>query len=336
MNQKRSTIKQVAHEAGVSTATVSRYLNKSRNFPEDVKERIKNAINTLHYTPNANARSLKKNETRVIGMIIPDLIVYNFICKTIEQILCDNDYSLIIATSNFDPKRENILLHRLFQQHVDGILLASCGQNDEYIKFIEYQEVPIVLFDRVIPSLPDMNYILEKGVECIRKLTEYAISQGHRKFAYLLGPEGAPVSQERFDEFLRILDKHGIEPDYRFYYPNSLSQEEIREASNDILDHIDEITVVITTNAKQIKHFIMTAHERGFEIPDDISITGFGLDEYKTLFSCPISCIIQNHVEIGAQCAKRMLDLINHKTIHSKRILIDSEFFIGKSVKRID
>ena len=118
MKQKRCTIKQVAEEAGVSTATVSRYLNNSRQFPEDVKDRIRNAIDALHYAPNANARSLKKNETRVIGMIIPDMIVYNYICKTIEQILCDNDYSLIIATSNFEPRREAILLQRLFQQQV--------------------------------------------------------------------------------------------------------------------------------------------------------------------------------------------------------------------------
>ena len=335
MKQKRCTIKQVAEEAGVSTATVSRYLNNSRQFPEDVKDRIRNAIDALHYAPNANARSLKKNETRVIGMIIPDMIVYNYICKTIEQILCDNDYSLIIATSNFEPRREAILLQRLFQQHVDGILLASCGQNDDYIRFIENQGVPIVLFDRILPTLPDMNYVLEKGVECIRKVTEYAISQGHRSFAYLQGPADAPVSQERFEEFLRILQNHGISPNHRFYYPDMLSQEDIRDASNDIIDHLDEVTIVITTNAKQIKHFIMTAHERGFEIPDDISITGFGLDEYKTLFSRPITCIIQNHAEIGEQCANMMLGLVNNNILSHNKILVDSEFFIGKSVRYI-
>ena len=332
MNQKRSTIKQVAEKAGVSTATVSRYLNNSRNFSDDIKGKINDAIKSLHYAPNANARSLKKNKTNVIGMIIPDLVVYSHICKVIEKILCDNDYSLIIATSNFDSKMENTLLQRLFQQHVDGILLASCGGNDEYIKFIEEQYIPIVLFDRILPELSDMNYVLEKGIECIRKITEYAIGQGHRKFAYLMGPQKETVSSERFDEFIRILEANSIERNYRFYYPDVLSQEQIKEASNDILDHIDEVSIVVTTNAKQIKYFIMTAHERGMEIPNDISITGFGLDEYKTLFSCSISCIIQNHVEIGRQCATMMLDLINNPSRQSKKILIDCEFFIGNSV----
>ena len=114
-----------------------------------------------------------------------------------------------------------------------------------------------------------------------------------------------------------------------------MTQEEIKKASNDILDHLDEVTIVITTNAKQIKHFVMTANERGIRIPDDISITGFGLDEYRTLFPYPMTCIIQNHREIGKQCAKMMLELIDDEAPQPKKILIDSDFFIGSSVKRL-
>ena len=335
MKQKRSTIKQVAEKAGVSPATISRYLNNSRSFPDDVKERISNAIKDLHYAPNASARSLKQNKTQIIGMIIPDMVVYTHICKIIEHILYDHHYSLMIATSDYDSQKEYQLLQKLFQQGVDGILLASCGQNNEYISFIRDQGVPILLFDRYLSTLPDMNYVLEKGVECVRKFTEYAISQGHRKMAYLQGPSNELVSTERFDEFRRILGAHGIPENPRFYYKQVMTQEEIKKASNDILDHLDEVTIVITTNAKQIKHFVMTANERGIRIPDDISITGFGLDEYRTLFPYPMTCIIQNHREIGKQCAKMMLELIDDEAPQPKKILIDSDFFIGSSVKRL-
>ena len=335
MKQKRSTIKQVAEKAGVSPATISRYLNNSRSFPDDVTRRIKEAIESLHYAPNANARSLKQNKTRIIGMIIPDMVVYIYICKIIEHILYDHHYSLMIATSDYDSQKEGQLLQKFFQQGVDGILLASCGQNNEHISFIKDQGIPIVLFDRFLQNLPDMNYVLEKGVECIQKITEYAISQGHRKIAYMQGPSNELVSTERFDEFRRILQKHGIHENPRFYYKHVMTQEQIREASNDIIDHISEVSIVITTNAKQIKYFVMTANERGIKIPDDISITGFGLDEYRTLFPYPITCIIQNHVEIGRQCAKMMLELINDEEPQERIVMIDSDFFIGDSIRRL-
>lgn len=331
------TIKDVASKAGVSTATVSRYLNNSRTFPENITSSIQNAIESLNYVPNENARSLKHNKTNVIGIIIPDMVVYSYIMREIERVLYNYGYSVIMANSGFDSKKESILLQNLIRQRVDGILLASCGHNSEQIKTIEGQGIPVVLFDRYLVDMPNMPYILEKGRECVRKIVEYAISQGHRKIAYIKGPEEY-VSNERFEEFLKVLDEHNIEHCPRFYYSDVTQQDKIREVSNDILNHIDEVSLVITTNGKQIKNFIMTAHERGMEIPKSISITGFGLEEYKTLFLSPITCIIQNHKTIGKACSEKIIELINNRKLIGKRsiIEIDSEFFIGESVKNIN
>lgn len=337
MQNERATIKKVASEAGVSTATVSRYLNKTREFPQEINDKIQKAIDALDYVPNENARSLKQKRTKIIGIIVPDMIVYSYILREIERNLYDFGYSTIMATSSFDSKREETLLLNLLKQRVDAIILASCGGNSEFIKSIQNQGIPVVLFDRYLEDLPNMPYILEKGRDCERKIVEFALKQGHKKIAYLQGPAHEHVSLERFQEFLKILDENEIERNPRFYYPDVINSDQIKEVSNDILNHIDEISLVITTNGKQIKQFIMAAHARGLEIPRDISITGFGLEEYKTLFLSPITCIIQNHKAIGRECSNKVLELISNKDRIGEKCIIEveSEFFIGESVKRL-
>lgn len=337
MSGTKTTIRDVARKAGVSTATVSRYLNNSRSFSQNIKDNIQNAIDFLNYVPNENARSLKHNKTNVVGIIVPDMVVYSYIMKEIEQRLYDYGYSVIMANSGFDPARESVLLQNLLRQRVDGVLLASCGRNAAQIRSMEEQGIPVVLFDRYLEDMPDMPYVLEKGKECERRIVEYALSQGHTRIAYIQGPSAERVSNERFLEFLKILDEHGIAQCPRFYYPDVTQTERIKLVSNDILNHLNEVSLVITTNGKQIKNFIMAAHERKMEIPRDISITGFGLEEYKTLFLSPITCIIQNHKGIGKACSEKILELIENPNQIGKRdiIEIESEFFIGESVKKI-
>lgn len=335
MEKEAITIKKVAKMAGVSTATVSRYLNGTREFPKETKSLIQYAIDELGYVPNENARSLKHNRTKVIGVIIPDMVVYSYIVQEIEKNLYEYGYSVIVANSSFDKEKEAVLLRNLLRQRVDGILIASCGSNSSILKTFWKQGVPIVLFDRFLEDLPDMPYVLEKGKECVRKLVEFTISQGHRNIAYMKGPQNEYVSEERYLEFLKVLEENNIIPLQEYHYSNVVSKESLTKVSTDILNNIDKISVVITTNSRQIKTLFMEAHKRGMSIPQDISVTGFGLEEYKSLFPIPVTCIIQNHEAIGKACSEAILRMVEKKEWTIEERTINSEFFIGESVKRI-
>ena len=330
---KAVTIKDVAKWADVSVATVSRYLNNTRKFPSETIRKIDAAISELGYVPNANARSLKQNKTGILGIIVPDMIIYGYMCRTIENNLFDKDYNVIICNTGYAPEKEHTFLQKLQQQRVDGIFIASCGKNNNLIRKIAVSGTPIVMFDRYIPELPELNYVLERGKECTRKLTEFAVSCGHKAFAYMKGPLEF-ISNERFNEFLRILNEHNIAPNPRYYYDSVITSNEIVKVSNDIIDNINDISIVLTTNAKQIKYFIMTAHQRGLSIPEDISITGFGLSEYKHLWTMPTTCIIQNHRDIGIQCVNKMIQLIDNPKLNlsGEITYVENEFNIGSSV----
>lgn len=331
---KQVTISDVAKWAGVSTATISHHLNGTKRVSPAVASKIDSAIRELRYVPNANARSLKQEQTHMIGLVIPDMIIYSSICYYIESFLHEKGYNVIICNTNFDHVRENEYLNSLLERRVDGLLVATSGQNANFLNSAQESGTPVVLFDRYQPGL-DTNYVLEKHRECITNLTEYLLSCNHRKIAYVKGPNTSYVSEERFQIFCEILKARGISLLPEFYYNDCKTEEDCEVAFRDIFDHLDCVTAVMLTNANQIKYLIKCARKNGIQLPKQLSFLGFGLDEYKTLFSYPITCIVQSHYDIAKNVANRILELIgsqNPEVLAPKTILVDSEFFIGKSV----
>jgi len=147
----KSTIKDVALEANVSTATVSRVLNESGFVSDEIKQRVYLAIKKLNYQPNAIARSLKQDKTNTIGVVIPDItnMYYMTIAKGIEDTVQEKGYNLIFCSSNENPKKEKNLLQLLVEQRVDAIVLATAGSNEEKVKEICQSGMPVVLVDRI-------------------------------------------------------------------------------------------------------------------------------------------------------------------------------------------
>ncbi|MEG0752779.1 MAG: LacI family DNA-binding transcriptional regulator, partial [Angelakisella sp.] len=177
------TIKEVAKLADISITTVSHYLNGTKSVSAATRSRIKAAITQLDYLPNANAQSLKQQKTHMVGVIIPDMIIYGFICQHIEMFLYEQGYSVIVCNTCFDQTRENMQIKALVQKRVDGIIIASSGGNNDLIRSIHESGIPIILFDRFFEQLPDLNYVLERSDECLTKIVENALRLGHRRMA---------------------------------------------------------------------------------------------------------------------------------------------------------
>lgn len=337
MENQKVTITEVAKWANISITTVSHYLNNTKKVSANTTRRIQAAIDELNYIPNANARSLKQKRTHIVGVVIPDMVIYSSICQYIEAFLYDHDYNVIICNSGFNQAKEHIQLHALLEQRVDGIILASSGQNSRFIQTIKDSGTPIVLFDRYQPDLPNFTYVLEDSVACIERLTGHVIARGHKTIAYMKGPDNSTVSEERFELFQEILDRNKLKKQPEFYYSNCMTKEDCMSAYDHLLAHRHEATALITTNANQLKYFIMAAHAKDIRIPEEMSFTGFGIEDYKTLFEPPITCIIQNHYDIAKNCADCILELMEKAqqppaNESTKRILLESEFFIGNSV----
>ena len=148
MAEKKVSIIDVAQKAGVSTATVSRVINKNGGYSKKTEEKVMQTIRECGFTPNSNAVSLRTNRSHCVGVIVPD-ITNEFFAKIVHELdifFLKHRYSLLICDSNEDYKLENMHIRNLLQKNVDGIVYIS-GQ-DEIKNIGNVKNVPVVYIDR--------------------------------------------------------------------------------------------------------------------------------------------------------------------------------------------
>lgn len=315
MEMAKSTIKDVALEANVSTATVSRVLNGSGFVSEDVKQRVLHAIEKLNYQPNAIARSLKQDKTFTIGVVIPDISNPYFmkISKGIEDIVQQKGYNLIFCSSDENPKKEMKLLQLLFEQRVDAIVLATAGCNKEMIKKVNQAGVPIVLVDRTcdIGDEP-LDAVIESNTQSTYELTSYLLKQGHRRIGLVNGLLHVSTGKERFEGYLRALDEYGMKLDDKYIFDGSFTQEGGRKAADYFLNFSEKPTAILSFNNIMTFGVLIELTRRGISIPNDIVVASYGDIEATQLLKSPgIISLVHEPYEMGEKAGEILLKRLN-------------------------
>ncbi|MCD8140300.1 MAG: LacI family transcriptional regulator, partial [Planctomycetaceae bacterium] len=211
--QKNVTIRDVAREAGVSVATVSRALNQNYPVSDKLRQRIDAAVAKLDFHPNAIARTLKTNNTGIIGFLVSD-ISQNFfttILKGVENIIQTSNYNVISCSTDNQKSTELSYLNILLEKKVDGIILNGTGMNDEYIAKIS-KTVPIVCSHRSNSS-PDFfgDFVGCDEFNSIQQLTSHLLALGHRKIGLLNGPLHVSTGHDRYQGFCAAMRAAGVE-----------------------------------------------------------------------------------------------------------------------------
>ena len=212
---KNPTIKDVAAKAGVSTATVSRYLNNNGYVSKEIQETIASVIKELDFVPNNVARSLKMTETKTIGIIIPDLSNVSFMdtVKAISDVTTANGYQPIILSSDEDPEKESKILDVLVSKRVDGIIIASAGGNSDKIININNKRAPVLLLDRDVCNTENsvkVDAILNDNFNGSYKMVNYLISLGHQKIAIITSSKSQILLNERLKGYIKALEDNKI------------------------------------------------------------------------------------------------------------------------------
>ena len=205
-----TTIKQVAQHASVSRATVSRVLNKQPQVDPDLRDRVLAAVAELHYQPSAVARSLRRQQTHTIGLIVPDNRNPFFaeIASGIEQFCYGESYSVYLCNSADDDVKEIEYCHNLHQQRVAGVIMAITGKSADGVRYLRDQEMPVVLLDRRHPDVE------ADSVQCDHYLgakaaVEYLITLGHYRIGLIIGPMHHPPVRDRLRACEDALRAHG-------------------------------------------------------------------------------------------------------------------------------
>ncbi len=328
-----STIKDVAIMAGVSTATISKYIN-GKSVKEQNRVRIEEAIKALDFKANSLARGLKTNKTLTIGVLIPSLenIFATSIVSHIERILLQNGYSTIICDYNQDTRLENNKFDFLMSKYVDGLIIMPLGITEDRIQNAAEKEIPIVLIDRPIQN-KECDVVLVDNMNASYNAVEQFITRGHREIGIICGPEHIYTAQERLKGYMRVHEDYGMQVNKKNIKFGDYEIQSGYDLMMEFLKTEAMIDAVYVTNYEMTIGAVMALNEMNIKMPDELSFIGFDNQQLAKVIKPNLTIVIQPIKQIG-ECAADIIlkrlkgDITNYPTM----LRLKTEILIGDSI----
>ncbi|MDI3548825.1 MAG: LacI family transcriptional regulator [Halanaerobiales bacterium] len=340
---KPPTMDDVAELAGVARSTVSNAINDTAPVSKEVKERIFKVIEELQYKPNNLARGLRSNRTQLIGLIIPDINnpFYSEISKGIEKYMNQKGFSVVLCNTDYDLAQEKKYLDKLIQVNVDGLIFITGEQDLNLIAEIhEKSNTRIVFTDRSNSFNNDIPIITIDHKKAMKDMTKYLIELGHKNIAYISEPTSMKTLRDRLEGYKEAFRETGISINNSLILIESVLQtNKIKrgyEITSNFLAQSPLIpTAIITTSDLLAIGAIKAIREKGYRVPDDMSVTGF--DDIETAsYICPgLTTIKQPLSKMGTLSAKVLVELINGNPVEEKQIILEHQLIARESTCRV-
>lgn len=335
-----ATIKDVAREAGVSVATVSRVLNDNYPVHVDTKKTVMAAIEKLNYQRNAVARGLKKKETFLIGLVAPDISnpFYMEIAKGIESVVSEKGYSLIFSSTDEDPVKEMQMLSMLHARQVDAVILASRSTDNSGINGFIADGMTIVMIDTRIDGV-EADLITENGYDAALKALEYGIQKGHTKIGIINGNMSVSTGKTRYQAYVDALNKYDIAENEAYVIQGDFKRDVAYVHAKKMLeDNLNDLpTLMFSANNYMTEGLLMAMRELGLKVANDISILSFGDISVPGLIDNKLTVVEQSASQIGKNAGTLLLNRLTNVTQghHFKEIELQLNFREGNSVQDI-
>jgi len=302
------TISDVAKMAGVSTATVSHTINNTRYVSSETKEKVYQAIAQLGYTPDASARSFRTGKKKTIGFIVPDISNKFFatMIESVEGVLAQAGYHLIIANTKEDMDREETNIRLLSAGLVDGLLIASTIDDDQRFDSLIPAGFPVVLVDRIFDKKKYSSICVSNFQPIYRSVCRLA-GKGDRRVGIIGGLPRLSTTRERVSAYEQAVADCGIDADPALIrYGDSMENSAGRCLDELLEQHCD---AVIVTNGLMAMDSITYLEQKGLKMGQDIDLVSF-VDydsSFYRLYSNRMDSIVQPVVELGKAAGEQIL-----------------------------
>jgi LacI family transcriptional regulator len=330
----RSTIKDVAVKAGVSTTTVSHVVNGTRFVSDELRERVLGAIQDVGYFPNNVARGLRRGDTATIGLMVPDNSNPYFaeIAKNIEDIGFTQGYSVILCNSAGDLDRETAYINTLLSKQVDGVIFIAAHNEPQNLMRLKQMNIPVILVDRDVPLFYG-DVVLVNNEQGGYIATKYLLENGHTKIACVTGPSDVTPSADRVGGYTRALKEAGIERQDDYLVMGDFGYQSGEDAVDKLLSLGDLPSAVFVCNDMMAIGMLRRARYHGLRIPEDISIIGFDNIQFSGAVSPALTTIAQPVKELSSSAINRLISKIqsDDDAQEGMRIVLDTQLIIRDS-----
>lgn len=339
---KSITITEIARESGVSISTVSRVLNGSVPVSPDKKERVEAAIRKYHYSPNALARSLASRQSMTIGVILPDISnpYFSSVFCEIEKAAHDAGYSILLCNTLFHSGTGSLLeedyIQMMIDKHVDGLIIAG-GQQDlihpsrTYLTAIKRAAsmLPLIMIGEEIDDIPCL-FLERERADGIYDAVKYLSSLGHKRIAFLGGEDGIKITASRVASYKNALSSLGLPVDEDLIVLTNYYAQDGYRAACLLLEQGAPFTAALTINDNVALGSIRAFHDRGLQIPADISLISCEMFHSSEFFTPRMTALDRCSGSFGHLVIQKLLNIIqgqeenDHFDITPKLIVLES------------
>lgn len=333
------TLKDIARDLGVSVITVSKALRNHSDISEQTKARVLKRVQELNYRPNLAARALVTGRTNMIGFVIPDLLnsFFSEVVRGVAGALRNTGYTLVVTSSEQDPKLERQAVEQFITRRVDMLLIASTHWTVEMFRRIEEAGIPYILIDRSFVGLA-AHFVGVNDEEVGALATQHLIDTGCKRVAHIGGPAISPLLG-RLEGYKRALAKNGLPVDSDLIMSADRAEElgdaPAYTATQILLGQNPRPDGIFCYNDVAAYGAIAAVLDAGLRIPEDVSIIGCGNLLYNKFVRVPLTSVDQQSNVIGQRAAKLALQLIEtDQAIVPKPIYLEPRLVVRASTRR--
>ncbi|NMB46401.1 MAG: LacI family transcriptional regulator [Firmicutes bacterium] len=331
---KAATIKDVARLAGVSVSTASAALNDKPFVRTSTKQKVREAAAKLNYRPNAIARSLVTNESRLVGLVVPDMADPYFpaIAAGVDEVASRLGYTVILANTLRNAKREAEQIRVLLERRVDGLVFAggstvgARGWLDSTLDNLE-----IVVIDRPEFSFTSPSITID-NVRGAEKATRYLVQLGHRDIAFIGGPVNSLVSQERLRGYRFALQESGLPYREELVVHGDFTPRGGLQAMTILLNRMETrlgidqpLTAAFIANDQMAIGAMHGVRLAGKKVPGDISIIGFDDINVAAVVEPPLTTMAVPTKEIGGMAMNMLAKSLNGEKLEDNRVVLQPQ-----------
>ncbi|NBG70491.1 DNA-binding transcriptional regulator CytR [Yersinia pestis] len=322
-----TTMKDVAEMAGVSTATVSRALMNPEKVSTVTRQKVEQAVLAVGYSPHALSRNIKRNESRTILVIVPDISDPFFadVIQGIEHAAAQQGYLILIGDCAQQTQQERTFVNLIITKQIDGMLLLGSNLPFDASKEEQRNLPPMVMANEFAPEL-ELPTVHIDNLTAAYEAVNYLHELGHKRIACIAGPESLPLSHYRLQGY-----SNGITVDNDYIIRGDFSYEAGAQSFAALMELPHPPTAIFSHNDVMAVGAIWQAKQLGLRIPQDVSLVGF--DDLKLSQFCdpPLTTVAQPRYQIGQQAMLLLLEQLQGHSVQSGSRLLDTELIIRES-----
>jgi LacI family transcriptional regulator len=318
-------LKDISICAGVSVMTVSKALRDEPDVSEATKAKIKTLARQMGYVPDSSAQGLRTRTTKMFGLLIPSTTdsIFARTVLAIEERAHELGYDLLFMHTLNKPEREDYCLRRMLARRVDGIFISPVYRMEPeapIYKELLAQRTRVVLLGPPAPFCEQFVSVHGDDLIASHTAAQHLVKLGHKRIAFLSGPQAAPWAQARFEGYRRALREAGMDVDDALIFQAGSTTDDGVKAATQMLSESCNATAVQAATDLVAIGCADTLLNQGVKIPQDISVVGFGNTITSEYFRVPMTTVRQPKFRLGMTAMDTMVQLLRGQKVESKRL----------------